>query len=128
MTLSYLGSPDLGALFAGYIGSFLLAGSYLAISCLTSAFTRNQVISFIISVVACLFLILAGWPPVTNMLTQVLPGTGGLVDLVSYFSVMTHFESFQRGVVDSRNVLFFLSVIVFSLFSTGVVLRSLRSN
>jgi ABC-2 type transport system permease protein len=128
MTLSYLGSPDLGALFSGYIGSLLLAGSYLAISCLTSAFTRNQVISFIISVVACLFLILAGWPPVTNMLTQVLPGTGGLVDLVSYFSVMTHFESFQRGVVDSRNVLFFLSVIVFSLFSTGVVLRSLRSN
>lgn len=128
MTLAYLGSPDLGALFSGYIGSVLLAGAYLAISCLTSAFTRNQVISFIISVVACLFLILAGWPPVTNLLTQVLPGTGGLVDLVSYFSVMTHFESFQRGVVDSRNVLFFLSVIVFSLFSTGVVLRSLRSN
>jgi ABC-2 type transport system permease protein len=128
MTLAYLGSPDLGALFAGYVGSFLLAGAYLAISCLTSAFTRNQVISFIISVVACLFLILAGWPPVTNLLTQVLPGTGGLVDLVSYFSVMTHFESFQRGVVDSRNVLFFVSVIVFSLFSTGVVLRSLRTN
>lgn len=128
MTLAYLGNPDFGALFSGYLGSFLLAGAYLAISCLTSAFTRNQVISFIISVVACLFLILAGWPPVTNMLTQVLPGTGGLVDLVSYFSVMTHFESFQRGVVDSRNLLFFLSVIVFSLFSTGVVLRSLRSN
>ena len=73
-------------------------------------------------------LILAGWPPVTNLLTRVLPGTGALVDLVSYFSVMTHFESFQRGVVDSRNVLFFLSVIVFSLFSTGVVIRSLRSN
>jgi len=128
LTLSYLGNPDLGALFAGYIGSFLLAGAYLAISCLTSAFTRNQVISFIISVVACLFLILAGWPPVTNLLTRVLPGMGGLVDFVSYFSVMTHFESFQRGVVDSRNLLFFVSVIVFSLFSTGVVIRSLRSS
>jgi ABC-2 type transport system permease protein len=128
LTLMYLGAPDLGAVLAGYVGSLLLAGAYLAISCLTSAFTRNQVISFIISVVACLFLILAGWPPVTNLLTRVFPALGGLVDLVASFSVMTHFESFQRGVVDSRNVLFFLSVIVFSLFSTGVVIRSLRSN
>ena len=111
----------------GYIGSFLLAGAYLAITCLTSALTRNQVIAFIISVVVCLFLILAGWPPVTNILTKALPDNRWVVELVSAFSVMTHFEDFQRGVVDSRHLLFFLSVIGFSLFSTSVALRSLRS-
>lgn len=128
LTVSYLGNPDLGVIFCGYVGSFLLAGAYLAISCMTSAITRNQVISFIISVVICLFLILAGWPPVTKILTNVIPGMRGLVDLVSAFSVMTHFESFQRGVIDSRDALFFLSVIGFSLFGTGVILRSLRTN
>src|SRR5213592_4283134 len=51
MTVNYLGHPDNGVIFAGYIGSLLLAGSYLAISCMTSALTRNQVVSFILSVV-----------------------------------------------------------------------------
>ncbi|HIL72356.1 MAG TPA: ABC transporter permease, partial [Verrucomicrobia bacterium] len=73
LTVAYLGNPDLGVIFCGYIGSFLLAGSYLAVSSMTSAMTRNQVISFIVSVVACLFLILAGWPPVTNMLVEWAP-------------------------------------------------------
>ena len=128
ITVAYLGSPDLRAVFCGYIGSFLLAGAYLAVSCMTSALTRNQVVSFIISVVICLFLILAGWPPVTNMLTHMLTGSNWLVELVSAFSVMTHFESFQRGLLDSRDVFFFLSVIAFSLFTTGVIIRGLRTS
>ncbi|MBI3881559.1 MAG: ABC transporter permease [Verrucomicrobia bacterium] len=128
LTVNYLGHPDNGVIFAGYVGSLLLGGSYLALTCITSALTRNQVVSFILSVVICLFLILAGWPPVTNFLTRVLPGSAGLVDFVTSFSVVTHFESFQRGVLDSRSVIFFLSVIGFSLFTTGVVIRSLRSN
>jgi ABC-2 type transport system permease protein len=127
MTVKYLGNPDLGVVAGSYIGSLLLAGAYLAITCLTSALTRNQVVAFIISVVVCLFLILAGWPPVTNILTRALPDNRWIVELVSAFSVMTHFEDFQRGVVDSRHLLFFLSVIGFSLFSTSVVLRGLRS-
>src|SRR5689334_19579054 len=68
ITVNYLGHPDNGVIFCGYIGSWLLAGSYLAISCITSAMTRNQVVSFIISVVICLFLILAGFPPVIRFL------------------------------------------------------------
>ena len=127
MTVRYLGHPDMGVILCAYLGSFLLAGGYLAITCLTSAMTRNQVISFIVSVVICLFLILAGWPPVTNLLTKLLPDKTWLVDVVSAFSVMTHFEAFQRGVVDTRDLFFFLSLMGFSLFSTGVVLRSLRS-
>src|SRR5437660_8619632 len=68
ITVNYLGKPDNGVIFCGYIGAWLLAGSYLAISCITSAMTRNQVVSFIVSVVVCLFLILAGFPPVINLL------------------------------------------------------------
>ena len=68
ITVNYLGHPDNGVIFAGYIGSLLLAGAYLSIAAMTSAMTRNQVVSFILSVVLCLFLILAGWPPVTDLL------------------------------------------------------------
>src|SRR3954470_8282792 len=68
ITVNYLGAPDNGVILCAYVGSWLMAGAYLAIGSLTSAMTRNQVISFILSVVICLFLILAGWPPVTNLL------------------------------------------------------------
>ena len=126
LTTSYLGEPDYGPIACGYIGSIFLAGGYLAVSSMTSALTRNQVISFILSVVICLFLVLAGYPPVTDMLVNWAPGW--LVDTVTSFSVMTHFFSFQRGVLDARDIVFFLSLIGFCLFSTSVILRSLRTN
>jgi len=126
LTTSYLGEPDYGPIACGYIGSIFLAGGYLAVSSMTSALTRNQVISFILSVVICLFLVLAGYPPVTDMLINWAPGW--LVDTVTSFSVMTHFFSFQRGVLDARDIVFFLSLIGFCLFSTSVILRSLRTN
>ena len=124
-TVNYLGHPDNGVVLAGYIGSLMMAGAYLAISAMTSAMTRNQVVSFIVSVVLCLFLILAGWPPVTDLLVQW--AKPWLVDGVAAFSVMTHFESIQKGVLDSRDILYFLSVIVFSLFTTGVIIRAHRA-
>src|SRR5260370_34416156 len=114
-------------IFCGYVGSLLLAGAYLAVGCLTSAMTRNQVISFILSVVICLFLILAGWPPVTNLLRIWARVPAWLVDTVAAFSVVPHFDGFQKGVLDSRDVIFFLSIIGFSLFTTGVIIRNLRS-
>jgi ABC-2 type transport system permease protein len=122
VTVNVLGEPDNGAIAAGYLGSLFLAGAYLAITCLTSALTRNQVIAFILAVVACLFLILAGFSPVTSLLERW--ASPALVDTVAAFSVVTHFDGFQKGVIDSRDVLFFLSVIGFSLFATGVVLRN----
>ncbi len=124
ITISYLGDPDAGAVFSGYVGSALLAGAYLAVTCFTSALTRNQVISFILSVVICFFLILCGWEPVTDMLVNFSPA---LTKLVASFSVMPHFAGFQKGVIDSRDLLFFLSVIGFSLFLNGVVIRNLRA-
>jgi ABC-2 type transport system permease protein len=124
ITVNYLGNPDNGVIFCAYVGSLLMAGSYLAISCMTSALTRNQVVSFIISVVICLFLILAGYPPVTEMLKNMGPR---FVEIVAAFSVMTHFEGFQKGVLDSRDIIFFLSIIGFSLFTTGVIIRGHRA-
>jgi ABC-2 type transport system permease protein len=125
ITVNYLGHPDNGVILTAYVGSWLMAGAYLAISCITSALTRSQVVSFIISLVICLFLILAGFPPVINVLEQL--AAPRLVDLVTSFSVMTHFEGFQKGVLDSRDILFFLSVIGFSLFTTSVILRTHRA-
>src|SRR4030095_11213506 len=116
LTVSDLGNPDGGVIICAYIGSFLMAGAYLAISCVTSAMTRNQVISFIVSVVVCLFLILAGWPPVTNLLVSWAPEW--LVNLITAFSVIPHFDRFQRGVLDTRDLIFFISLIGFSLFVT----------
>lgn len=125
ITVNYLGSPDNGVILASYAGSLLLSGAYLSVSAMTSAMTRNQVVSFIVSVVICLFLILAGWPPITNLLTQW--ASSWFVDTIAAFSVMTHFDSIQKGVIDSRDVLFFLSVIAFCLFTTSVIIRAHRA-
>lgn len=125
ITVNYLGAPDNGIIVAGYVGSLLLGASYLAVTSFTSALTRNQVVSFIIAVVICLFLILCGWPPVLNLLNRVF--SPGVVDFVAAFSVMTHFDNIQRGVLDLRDLLFFLSVIFFFLFATQAVLRARRA-
>ena len=107
------------------LGSFLLAGAYLAVSCMTSAMTRNQVVAFILSVVLCLFLVLAGFNPVTDLMTRW--ASPALVDTVAAFSVVTHFDGFQRGVIDAATWCYFLSVIGFALFATGVIIRGHRA-
>jgi len=125
ISANLLGDPDNGVILCSYVGSLLLAGSYLAVGCMTSALTRNQVVSFILSVVICLFLILAGFPPVTNLLAQ--HSAPWVVKGVASLSVITHFEPFQKGLLDSRDLLFFLSLIGFMLFTTGVILRGHRA-
>lgn len=125
ITVNYLGNPDNGVILAAYIGSWLMAGAYLAVSCITSAMTRTQVVSFIVSVVICLFLILAGFPPVVRMFSGLVSPV--MVDLITSFSVITHFDGFQKGVLDSRDIIFFLSIIGFSLFTTSVILRGHRA-
>jgi len=122
ITANVLGSPDNGMICAGYLGSLFLAGAYLAVTCLTSAMTRNQVVAFILSVVACLFLILAGFNPVTDLMVRW--ASPAFIDTVAAFSVVTHFDGFQKGVIDSRDLAYFLSVIGFSLFATSLALRN----
>src|SRR5437667_4203903 len=125
ITVNYLGHPDNGVILASDAGSLLLSGAYLSVSAMTSAMTRNQVVSFILSLVICLFLILAGWPPVTNLISQW--ARPWFVEGIAAFSVMTHFDSIHKGVIDSRDVLFFLSVIAFCLFTTSVIIRAHRA-
>jgi ABC-2 type transport system permease protein len=125
VTVNLLGDPDNGVIAAGYLGSLLLAGAYLAITCMTSAMTRNQVVAFILAVVICLFLILAGFNPVTDLMVRW--ASPALVDTIAAFSVVTHFDGFQRGVIDGRDLVFFLSIIGFALFATGVIIRGHRA-
>ena len=124
-TVCYLGEPDKGAIVSGYIGSFLLAGAYVAVGQFTSSLTRNQVISFILSVVIGLFLILAGWPPVTEMFASWLPVR--VVEAIASFSFMYHYEWMQRGVIHLRDIVYFASIIVFMLLATQVVLENRKS-
>lgn len=123
ISVNYLGNPDNGVMFTAYFGSWLMAGAYLSISCLTSALTRTQVVSFIIAVMVCLFLILCGFGPVIEFLN----GSPALVNFVASLSFITHYEGLQKGVLDSRDIIYFLSVIGFSLFTTGVILRGHRA-
>ena len=125
ITVNYLGDHDNSVIVASYIGSFFLAGAYLSITSMTSAFTRNQVISFILSVVICLFLVLCGWPPVTDVVETLAPRS--VVEFVAAFSVMPGIEQFNNGQIDSRTVIYFLSVIGFPLFATSVIIRGLRA-
>ncbi len=125
ITANWLGDPDNGVIVAGYVGSFLLAGAFLSLASLTSALTRNQVIAFILALVLCLLLILVGFAPITNLLSRFLGPLA--IEAISRFSVLTHFEGFQKGVLDSRDLIYFFSVMTFALFATGVVLRSHRA-
>jgi len=125
VTVNWLGDPDNGVIASGYVGALLLAGAYLAISSMTSAMTRNQVIAFIVAVVLCLVLILVGFSPVTDMLSRW--ASPRVVESVARFSVLTHYDGFQRGVIDTRDLAYFLSIVAFSLFATGVVIRGHRA-
>lgn len=128
MTVNYLGAPDNGVIFCGYVGSFLLSGAFLAITCATSALSRSQVVSFIISVVICFGLVLAGFEPMVDFLRSVLGFDSAIVDVIASFSVVTHFINFQKGVIAAADVVFFGSLIAFALFVTTVIIRNLRTN
>src|SRR4051812_36922737 len=102
ITVNYLGNPDNGVIFASYIGSFLMAGAYLAIGACVSSMTKNQVIAFVVSLVVCLGFILAGFPIVLDF----FKGWAGpwLVDSIRSFSFLTHFNSITKGVIDARDL------------------------
>jgi ABC-2 type transport system permease protein len=120
ITVNYLGDPDNGAIFAGYIGSLLMAGAFLAIGSCISASTRNQVVAFILTVVVCLVLLLAGLPMVLNVIGAVLPQF--VVDAVGSLSFLTHFQAIGKGVIDLRDLLYFGLMIGFWLYANAVVI------
>lgn len=126
ITVCYLGSPDLGQIAAGYIGSFLLSGCYLAVGSFASSLTRNQVVAFIVCLVICLFFVVAGWPPVTEALSNTLPLS--VVNFVSSLSFMFRFDSIQRGVIDTRDLIYYASFMTFMLAATSVILTSRKAS
>lgn len=118
ITVNYLGSPDNGVIFASYLGSLLLAGGFLAIGSCMSALTRNQVVAFILGVFACFVLLLAGYPMVLDAFRGWAPET--LIEAIASLSLLTHFQSITRGVLELRDVLYFVMLIGFFLFTTTV--------
>ncbi len=115
ITVNILGHPDNGVIAAGYLGSLLLAGAYLAVSACLSACTRNQVIAFVLSVVGCFAFLLAGYPLVLDFFRSWLPTV--LLEGIASLGVLHHFDAVTKGVVDARDLLFFLSFISFWLFA-----------
>jgi len=115
LTVNYLGSPDNGVILASYIGSFLMAGGYLAIGSAISATTSNQVIAFVVSVVVCFLFTISGAPLVLDFFHGWAPQA--LVDAVASFSFLTHFSAITQGVIDLRDLVFFFSLI--ALFLTA---------
>ncbi len=120
ITVNYLGDPDNGVIVTSYIGSLLMAGGFLAIGSAVSAATRSQVIAFIITVVICFGLLLAGHPLVLGFAKMALPQW--LVDGVASLSFITHFTSISKGVIDLRDLIFFGLLIGFFLYATSVVI------
>ena len=126
ITIDYLGDPDNGAIATAYFGSFLMAGGFLAVGSCMSALTRNQVVAFVLAVAVCFVLLLIGYPAVLDAVSGWAPSL--LTDTLASLSVYTHFESLQKGVIDLRDVLFFVLLIGFFLSATCVVLDSRRGD
>jgi ABC-2 type transport system permease protein len=120
ITVNYLGDPDNGVILASYIGSLLIAGGMLAIGACISATTRNQVIAFILSVVACFLFLLSGFGFVLNLVQGWAPQP--VVDAVASLSFWTHFTSIRKGVIDLRDLLYFASVGAAWLVANAIVL------
>lgn len=121
LTVNYLGSPDNGVIFGSYLGSLLMAGGFLAIGSLFSALTRNQVIAFVITAAVCFAFTVTGFPLVINFFAGWLPQP--VVDTISLFSFLSHFQDIERGIFEVRSLVYFASLIAFFLFATLVVLE-----
>jgi ABC-2 type transport system permease protein len=120
-TIGYLGSPDWGVVLASYAGAILMAGGFLGVCSLTSALTKNQVVSFIVSLGVCALLVFLGVSGFTSLLEGFLPV--GVAGAISNFSFMTHFSPMVRGIMDAKDIVFFLALMGFTLFLNVVALE-----
>lgn len=126
ITVNYLGNPDNGAIVTSYIGSFLVAGGFLAIGSCLSALTKNQVIAFVLSVVVCLLFLLSGYPVVLDFFKDWAPAA--VVSGISSFSVLSHYSSITRGVVDLPDLIYFAALIAFWLFASAVTVDNKKAD
>ena len=125
ITVNYLGDPDNTVIFASYIGSLMMAGGFLAIGSCISAFTKNQVIAFVISVVICFLFYVSGFPMVLNFFTGWAPQS--VINAVAALSVLTHFDSIQKGVIDIRDIIYFTVLISFWLYANVITIETKKA-
>jgi len=118
VTVNVLGDPDNGVILASYLGSFVMAGAFLAIGSCISALTKNQVIAFIVAAAACFLFTMSGLELVLNFFRVWAPDV--LVETVASMSFLTHFQAITKGVIDLRDVVFFASLIGVFLFANVV--------
>lgn len=121
ITVGWLGNPDHGAIVVGYVACALLAGTLLALGAFLSAFTKNQVIAFVLCGVAGFLLMVTGFPIVLDFVSGWLPRIA--VEAIGAMSALTHFDGMMRGVLDVRDVLYFASLTAAFLFLNGVVVE-----
>lgn len=126
ITVNYLGSPDNGVILAAYIGSWLMAGGFLAIGSCMSALTRNAVIAFILTVSICFLFVSSGSPIVLNAFSGWAPQI--LLDAIAALSFLTHFDAINKGVLDIRDLLFFTAVITAWLLASAIVIEIKKAN
>ncbi len=126
LTVNYLGDPDNGVIAAGYIGSWLMAGGFLAIGSCMSAVTRNQVVAFILSVVVCFGFLVSGLPMVMDLFSSWAPQP--LLDAIAEFSFLAHFSTISRGVIDLRDLVYFALVMVVWLLANTMVLEMKKAD
>ena len=126
VTVNYLGSPDNGVILAGYLGSWLMAGGFLAIGSCMSATTRNQVVAFILSVVVCFLFLLSGLPMVMNLFQSWAPQI--ILDGIAGLSFFKHFADISKGVIDLRDLIYFVLVIGFWLLANVLILNMKKAN
>jgi len=119
ITVNVLGDPDNGVILASYVGSLLMAGAFLTIGSCVSALTRNQVIAFIVAATVCFLFTMSGLEMVLNVFRAWAPHL--LVDTIASLSFLSHFDSVTKGLIDLRDLVFFVSMIAFWLFATVVV-------
>jgi ABC-2 type transport system permease protein len=123
VTVNYLGSPDNGIIIAGYVGSWLMAGAFLAIGACLSTITSSQVVAFILTAVVCVLLILAGQSQVLDFFQGTLPRR--LVNGVAHLSMLRHYEGVARGVLDVRDLLYFILTIA-AWLTAGVLMLDMK--
>ncbi len=121
ITVNFLGNPDNGVIAASYLGSLLMAGAFIAIGGCMSALTKNQVIAFVLTAFISLGFILSGFPLVLDFFAGWAPDA--IIEAISSFSFLSHFEAISKGVVDLRDIIFFLSLITFWLFANAVLIE-----
>ena len=126
-TAAWLGSPDFGAVFCGYLGSFLLAGAATAIGVFASSLSRSQVIGFVIALAVTFLMLIIGFDPVVNAVANWgVPSS--IVNAVASCSLLQHFESMRRGVIDFADIGYYAGVIVFMLTAAQVVTDSRKAS